>query len=60
MFLKIELIVYINILITEKSKNYSSHHHSSEEDGTGGFCQAFSVTDKVPLEKQITGKNKSN
>lgn len=49
---------HLNILITDKSNHYSSHHHSHEEDGTCGFCQAFFVTDKVPLKKQNTEEKK--
>lgn len=48
------MTLFLHILITEVSKSYGPGHHSEKEDCACGFCQTFSVTDQVPLTKQIT------
>lgn len=50
------MTLFLHILITEVSKSDGPRHHSEKEDCACGFCQTFSVTDQVPLTKQITEK----
>lgn len=41
------------ILIREVPQRYGPDHHSQKEDGARSFCQAFSITDEVPLRKTL-------
>lgn len=45
--------ILLFILITEVSKSDGPQHHAKKEYGACCFRQILSITDEVPLKKQI-------
>lgn len=48
----LENTLFTHILISKVSKHHGPSHHSQKKDCACGFCQAFSVTDEVPLKSR--------